>query len=125
LVTGLGSCAKPPNYRFDRTASSYQSSVLEHGARRRSSPAVAGGARDHGGARCRCFRAREALCTTLVPPKHAATVGACGEQRQRRACKRGPAPQIQQKIERLTRLPKTQQKVVMQMLDGVLAQASR
>ena len=39
--------------------------------------------------------------------------------------KRGPAPQIQQKIERLTRLPKAQQKLVLQMLDGVLAQASR
>lgn len=39
--------------------------------------------------------------------------------------KRGPAPQLQQKIERLTSLPKAQQKVVMRMLDGVLAQASR
>ena len=39
--------------------------------------------------------------------------------------KRGPAPQIQQKIERLTRLPTAQQKLVLQMLDGVLAQASR
>lgn len=39
--------------------------------------------------------------------------------------KRGPAPQIQQKIERLTRLPKAQQKLVLQMLDGVLAQAAR
>ena len=39
--------------------------------------------------------------------------------------KRGPAPQIQQKIERLTRLPKAQQKLVLEMLDGVLAQAAR
>lgn len=39
--------------------------------------------------------------------------------------KRGPAPQIQQKIEQLTRLPKAKQKLVMDMLDGVLAQASR
>jgi transcriptional regulator with XRE-family HTH domain len=39
--------------------------------------------------------------------------------------KRGPTPQLQQKIERLTRLPKAKQKVVMEMLDGVLAQASR
>jgi len=28
-------------------------------------------------------------------------------------------------IERLTRLPKTQQKLVLQMLDGALAQAAR
>ena len=39
--------------------------------------------------------------------------------------KRGPTPQLQQKIERLTRLPKAQQRLVLQMLDGVLAQASR
>ena len=39
--------------------------------------------------------------------------------------KRGPAPQIQQKIERLTRLPKAKQRLVMEILDGVLAQASR
>lgn len=39
--------------------------------------------------------------------------------------KRGPAPQIQQKIERLTRLPKAKQKLVLEMLDGVLAQAAR
>ena len=39
--------------------------------------------------------------------------------------KRGPAPQLQQKIERLTRLPKAKQKFVLEMLDGVLNQASR
>jgi transcriptional regulator with XRE-family HTH domain len=39
--------------------------------------------------------------------------------------KRGPSPLIQQKIERLTRLPKAKQKLVLEMLDGVLAQASR
>jgi len=39
--------------------------------------------------------------------------------------KRGPAPKLQQQIERLNRLPKPTQKVVMEMLDGVLAQASR
>lgn len=39
--------------------------------------------------------------------------------------KRGPVPQIQQKLEQLTRLPKAQQKLVLQMLDGVLSQAGR
>ena len=38
--------------------------------------------------------------------------------------KRGPAPKLQQQVERLARLPKAQQRVVMQMLDGVLAQVS-
>ena len=39
--------------------------------------------------------------------------------------KRGPAPMLQRQIERLSRLPKTKQKVVMEMLDGVLGQTSR
>ena len=38
--------------------------------------------------------------------------------------KRGPSPKLQQQVERLARLPKAQQRVVMQMLDGILAQAS-
>jgi len=39
--------------------------------------------------------------------------------------KRGPAPKFQQQIERLGQLPKAKQKVVMEMLEGVLSQASR
>ena len=39
--------------------------------------------------------------------------------------KRGPAPMLQRQMERLSRLPKTKQKVVMEMLDGVLSQTSR
>ena len=41
------------------------------------------------------------------------------------AGKRGPAPLLQRQIERLSRLPKTKQKVVMEMLEGVLSQATR
>jgi transcriptional regulator with XRE-family HTH domain len=41
------------------------------------------------------------------------------------AGKRGPTPLLHKQIERLNQLPKAQQKVVMQMLDGVLSQASR
>lgn len=41
------------------------------------------------------------------------------------AGKRGPTPLLQKQIERLNRLPKAQQKVVMQMLDGVLSQSNR
>jgi len=33
--------------------------------------------------------------------------------------------ELQQQIERITQLPKTQQRLVMQMLDTVLAQAGR
>jgi transcriptional regulator with XRE-family HTH domain len=39
--------------------------------------------------------------------------------------KRGPAPKLQQQIERIQQLPRAQQKFVMQMLDTVLQQASR
>ena len=38
--------------------------------------------------------------------------------------KRGPAPKIQQQLERISQLPKTQQRLVMQMLEGVLAQTN-
>lgn len=38
--------------------------------------------------------------------------------------KRGPAPKLQQQIERITQLPKPKQRFVMEMLDTVLAQAS-
>jgi hypothetical protein len=39
--------------------------------------------------------------------------------------KRGPAPRLLQQMERIQRLPKAQQRFVMQMLDTVLQQAAR
>ena len=39
--------------------------------------------------------------------------------------KRGPAPKLQQQMERITRLPKAKQRFVMEMIDTVLAQAAR
>jgi hypothetical protein len=44
---------------------------------------------------------------------------------QTRASKRGPAPKLQQQIERITELPKFKQRFVSEMLDTVLAQAGR
>lgn len=41
------------------------------------------------------------------------------------AKKRGPAPKLQQQMERIQRLPRTQQRFVMQMIDTVLAQQGR
>jgi transcriptional regulator with XRE-family HTH domain len=38
--------------------------------------------------------------------------------------KRGPAPKLQRQIEQISRLPKTKQRFVMEMLDTVLQQAS-
>jgi transcriptional regulator with XRE-family HTH domain len=40
------------------------------------------------------------------------------------APKRGPTPLLQKQIERLSQLPKAQQKVVLKMLEGVLNQSS-
>lgn len=37
--------------------------------------------------------------------------------------KRGPAPKLQKQFERISRLPRSTQQVLMTMLDGVLAQA--
>lgn len=39
--------------------------------------------------------------------------------------KRGPTPKLQQQLERISQLPKSQQRFVVQMLDTVLQQASR
>ncbi len=39
--------------------------------------------------------------------------------------KRGPAPKLQQQIERIQRLPRAKQRFVMEMIDTVLAQQNR
>ena len=43
----------------------------------------------------------------------------------RPAGKRGPAPKLQQQLERITQLPKAKQKMVSEVLDSLLAQAGR
>ncbi|MBI3562436.1 MAG: helix-turn-helix domain-containing protein [Gammaproteobacteria bacterium] len=39
--------------------------------------------------------------------------------------KRGPTPKLQQQMERIHQLPKAKQKFVIELLEGVLSQASR
>jgi len=39
--------------------------------------------------------------------------------------KRGPTPKLQQQVERLSRLPQSKQRVVMEMLEGFLSQTAR
>ena len=46
-------------------------------------------------------------------------------RRVARGAKRGPASRLQQQIDAVAQLPKTKQQFVSQMLDTVLAQASR
>lgn len=43
-----------------------------------------------------------------------------GEPPNAAAKKRGPTPKIQQQVERIQRLPRAQQRLVMQMIDGIL-----
>lgn len=43
-------------------------------------------------------------------------------QKEAAPAKRGPAPKLQQQVERIQRLPRTKQRFVMDMLDAVLAQ---
>jgi transcriptional regulator with XRE-family HTH domain len=44
---------------------------------------------------------------------------------QAQAAKRGPTPKLQQQLERLSALPKPKQRAVMEVLEAMLAQASR
>jgi len=44
-------------------------------------------------------------------------------QRAKSASKRGPAPKIQQQLERVSALPKAKQRAIAQVLDSMLAQA--
>jgi len=39
--------------------------------------------------------------------------------------KRGPTPKFQKQLERIAQLPRAKRRVVMEMLDGVLAQSTR
>lgn len=61
-------------------------------------------------------------------PKLARLLGVSIEEligEETKPSKRGLAPKLQQQLDRITQLPKTQQKFVMQMIDTVLAQATR
>ena len=48
-----------------------------------------------------------------------------GRPPARATAKRGPAPKLQQQLERIAQLPKAKQRFVIEMLETVLAQASR
>jgi transcriptional regulator with XRE-family HTH domain len=55
----------------------------------------------------------------------AVSVEALIGQREAAPGKRGPAPKLQQQMERIQRLPKAKQRFVMEMIDTVLAQQDR
>lgn len=47
-----------------------------------------------------------------------------GASKRAKAGKRGPAPKIQQQLERVAALPKAEQRVIAKLLDSMLAQSS-
>jgi transcriptional regulator with XRE-family HTH domain len=55
----------------------------------------------------------------------AVSVEALIGQNRSAPAKRGPAPKLQQQIERIQQLPRAKQRFVMEMLDTVLQQAAR
>jgi transcriptional regulator with XRE-family HTH domain len=55
----------------------------------------------------------------------AVSVEALIGQKEATPAKRGPAPKLLQQMERIQRLPKAQQRFVIQMIDTVLAQQDR
>jgi transcriptional regulator with XRE-family HTH domain len=67
---------------------------------------------------------RRRVPSSLLPRLARALAVRCedllGEERQ--PVKRGPAPKLLQQMERIQRLPKTQQRFVMQMIDAILQQ---
>ena len=48
-----------------------------------------------------------------------------GAPAKRGTGKRGPAPKLQQQLERIQQLPRARQRVVSEVLDSLLAQAGR
>jgi len=55
----------------------------------------------------------------------AVSVEALIGQKEVAPARRGPAPKLQQQMERIQRLPRAKQRFVMEMIDTVLQQASR
>ena len=73
-------------------------------------------------ARARLHRWQDRLYTTNVPADAGRASAAALDTVPG---KRGPVPKLQQQMERIQRLPKAQQGLVMQMINAVLAQRDR
>jgi len=51
-------------------------------------------------------------------------LGMSGEPVQKRVAKPGPSSKLEQQLEQLTKLPRSKQRMVSEMLDGILLQAN-
>ena len=65
------------------------------------------------------------LLPLLAETLHASIDELIGETPSTKPSKRGPSPKIQQQLERVSSLPKPDQRAVMRVLDSMLAQAGR
>lgn len=75
---------------------------------------------------CEVGRQRIQVCSLLLIPK---TLGVAVEEivgeEPKAAAKSGPALKLQQQMDRIEKLPEAQQRFVTQVIDSVIAQASR
>ena len=72
------------------------------------------------------LRLPASLLTPLAQELQVSVVSLLGQPDIARAvAKRGPASQLQQQVDRIAQLPRAKQRFVIEMLDTVLAQASR
>jgi hypothetical protein len=63
------------------------------------------------------------MLTTLAKMLAVSLDELIGEPIKKSKGKRGPAPKLQQQMERVSRLPRSKQKFVIEMIDTVLQQA--
>ena len=71
------------------------------------------------------LRVAASMLPTLAQTLGSSVEELIGQSPARANGKRGPAPRLQQQLERLSALPKPKQRAVMEVLESMLAQAAR
>jgi transcriptional regulator with XRE-family HTH domain len=71
------------------------------------------------------LRVAASMLPTLAQVLGSSVEELIGQAPARAGGKRGPAPRLQQQLERLSALPKPKQRAVMEVLESMLAQAAR
>ena len=72
-----------------------------------------------------CAARSSGFANTLRPRTPSLSDTLLGDDAAKTRAKRGPAPKLQQHLERISTLPKAKQKFVMDVLESVLAQQGR
>ncbi len=71
------------------------------------------------------LRLPSSLLPALAQELQVSVESLLGQPGSKAVAKRGPVSQLQQQVDRIARLPRAKQRFVIEMLDTVLAQASR